>query len=230
MSKSLRHDDRSQFRTLLMLCLPLMTLSCAQPHGRQVARPEKQRSRPPTVTRVRITDPERRRSELTFDEAVRMGLIYCASIMQVTDSMCYQSETEVFGAVGKVSQVHTSFDRPARAEARCYSILGIEPIGTLVKGPLPRIFPGPTDVELAEICSHARESLSRMSRLKDCDFELSLAVYLSPHGHRSEWVIRLAMSSRVVGPEPGRIEVRCDSAERLRAEEVELKHSEEQTG
>jgi hypothetical protein len=178
---------------------------------------------------VPVTEPERRCPELTFDEAMRMGLIYCASIMQVTDSMCFQSETEVLGAVGKTSQVNPSFDSPTPEEIRRYSILGVEFVDPLAKGFLPGVYPGPTDVELAEIRSIGRESFSRMSRLKPCDLELPLAVYLSPYSHRSEWVIRLEMSSRVVGPEPQQIEVRCDSAERLRAEDLELNRSKTQT-
>lgn len=213
-------------RINLILCFSLMTLSCKHPDGMQVERSREQRARPPTVTRMRITDPEGRRSEPTLDELVRMVFIHCASIMQVTDSMCYQSETEVLGALGKVGQVDTSFDPPARAEVRRYSILGV---GLLGEGLPAGIFPGPTDVELAEIYSLARDSFSRMSRLKGRDWEVSLAIYLSPCGHRSEWVIRLVMSSRVVAPEPGRMEVRCDSAERLPAQEVELKHSGEPT-
>jgi hypothetical protein len=230
MSKSPCHNDRSRFRTPLIVCFSLMTLSCTHPHSMQIKRPCEHRSRLPTVTRIRRTRPPPRCSELTFHELERMAIIHCASIMQVTDTMCYQSEAEVLGAVGRVSQVDTSFAPPARTEVRRYSILGVEVVGPLAEGLPPDIFPGPTDVELAEIYSLGRGSFSRMSRLKGRDLEVSLAVYLSPRGPRSEWVIHLLMSSRVVGPEPGRIEVRCDSAERLRGAELKLTRSEEQTG
>jgi len=176
---------------------------------------------------MRIADSDQRCSEFTFNEAMRIGLIYCASIMQVADTMCFESETDVFGAVGKASAVDTSFDLPTRENIRRYSILGVEFVDLSAEGFLAGIHPGPTDVELAKIRSIGRESLSGMSRLKPCDLGLSLAVYLSPCGDLSEWVIRLVMSARVVGPEPGRIEVRCDSAERVRADAVKVEYSAE---